>query len=157
MSAQTDSIQKPSDRRLEMIHKFQCPGCAHGYNPRECEKFKYEDDGYAFRCTSHTPGTFASEIGCIQLGLPKGFNRVRSYDLSDTTTKISLFESIAECSWNYLHLPVWAMEEDGFLFVRVYMPRIDTTKIAVIAGATISQLPTILCPTDMAAKLSEID
>lgn len=57
--------------------------------------------------------------------------------------------------WNDLNIPVWAMEEDGFLFVRTYMPRINMGATDIIEGGKREEL----CPNaiDVREFCEEID
>lgn len=43
--------------------------------------------------------------------------------------------------WSRFNVAVWAMERDGFLFVRTYMPRVDVTVVDVIEGGTLALVP----------------
>tara|TARA_B100000614_G_scaffold262909_1_gene300399 strand:+ start:4616 stop:5035 length:420 start_codon:yes stop_codon:yes gene_type:complete len=115
-------------------------------NPDECDSFKYHkhDEGNAgFGCHNHSPGTMLAgvivtggkqAIQNVVLGLPKGFDRCGPVDFNKQGVFVRLFDSTdqLEGHWNELNIPVWAMERDGFLFVRTYMPRINTCYVDVI-------------------------
>lgn len=85
--------------------------------------------------------------GHIALGMPKGFNRTRRNGNPDplfgTDNKLKVFfwEEGTSPGWDRLNVPVWAMEEDGYLFVRTYAPRIDKTWIDVVEGGKLSMVP----------------
>lgn len=126
-----------------MISKFQCPGCTCGCAPCEtCESFKPSHE-FGWSCDNHSAGTMISGIGKIFLGMPKGFNRVGANEqLGYIFQMIQLWDQGEKLPiWDYLNIPVWAMEDDGFLFVRHYCPRINQSYIHVIAGGKIDSLP----------------
>ena len=118
----------------EMVENFQCPGCMLGSDTK-CGKFKDEGKG----CESHTPSTrFLGMDVMIALGLPKGFNRVR--ELNDGHEgwkhKVQLFPAGEALNYDHLNVPVWAITEDGFTFVRVYLPRLDLPLLPSVTGVT---------------------
>jgi len=80
--------------------------------------------------------------GLLCLGLPKGFCRVSGHkDKSEAHVRIFLKEGY-DAHWdNRFNIPVWAMEQDGFLFVRTFMPRVDITVVDVIEGGTLALVP----------------
>lgn len=140
----------------EMIEKFQCPGCVSGPNPKTCPSFKLKEE-YAFSCGGHVMGTSINMQIHIALGLPKGFNRSPPRDdMMRTRSQLELglwLEGTAP-EWNFLNVPVWAMEEDGHLFVRTYSPRTDRGRIDVIEGGTLALVPQAI---DIKPKLEEFD
>ncbi len=91
--------------------------------------------------------------GVIALGMPKGFNRVEVApsnlliphdDLVDTLTArvpIMLWDSMEAFYATYkigkFNVPIWVMEQDGYLFLRVISPRINALSIHVIRGGYI--------------------
>ena len=122
-----DSEQK------EMIKEFQCSGCTCGSSPDDnCLKFE-QLSTEMFRCSNHSAGIFLSGAGKIALGLPKGFNKVGAL-AKEVTTNIRLMTKAAEKNYNYLNIPVWALEKDGYLFIRTYSPRINCGYVDVIKG-----------------------
>jgi len=127
---------------LQMIDEFQCPGCIHGVNTTECEKFEKRDDG-TLACKNHRPSTFIGGIGRIALGLPKGFNRCGTMEWPETPhCFIRLYEKPKDrTEYNKFNMPVWAMEKDGFLFVRCYSPRVNWTFVDVIQGGKLEHAP----------------
>jgi len=152
-----------TDTQKEMIEEFQCPGCTLGGDV-ECGGFKFEDWGeIGCQCTGHSAGTFMSGIGKIALGLPRGFNRVGTIktgfenedDKTKRSTNIRLLAEIPKDVYDHLNVPVWAMEEDGYLFVRVMSPRINYTFVDVIKGGNIEEV----CPDaiDVSTFVNEID
>jgi hypothetical protein len=131
--------------RLKMIEQFQCPGCVSGSDTK-CGKF-VEEEG---RCASHIAGTFMMPGGHIALGLPKGFNKTGMYYDSltskyDSTSKTNIHlytkdQHELAAFWNNCNIPVWALERDGFLFVRVYMPRVNFGMVQVVEGGTMQMI-----------------
>lgn len=144
----------------EMIENFQCPGCVCGSNTK-CGNFKVINGSFdGLRCDGHVAGTRMSMIGSIYLGLPKGFNRVgKSHD----SCEIWLYENKQFEYYNFCTLPIWAMEQDGYLFVRCYMPRVNMAVVQVIKCATSKELieyclkNKIPFPQDVAEFYDEID
>lgn len=126
---------------LKMIDEFQCPGCLHGINTSDCSQFKLMSDPSG--CTNHRPATFMSGAGKLALGLPKGFNRCGPIDFSlPGVTFIRLYEKIEDHhGWDKFNIAVWAMEKDGYLFVRTYLPRTNRTYVDVIKGGTLDKCP----------------
>lgn len=118
---------KPEKRKLKMVEQFQCSGCTLGSDTK-CGSFMlqlYGDNG--FRCMNHSFGTFILGAGKIALGLPKGFNKLGSADKMD----IWLYLKEDKPTFNHLNVPVWAMVEDGFLFCRVFSPRVNYAWVVV--------------------------
>jgi len=121
-----------------MTEEFQCPGCAVGMDTK-CGK--YAPDISNNSCRSHILGTFIMGAGHIALGLPKGFNKPARAPYSQTdynNMTLRFWGTGTKPLWNSLNVPVWAMEKDGFLFVRTYMPRIDYACVDVIEGGKLS-------------------
>jgi hypothetical protein len=142
-----------TDGKTAMIEEFQCSGCVSG-GDINCGVCKLESNNTGFYCSSHYSGTTLYPIGKIYLGLPKGFNRVG--ELSDKRkTHIRLSLDSSKISYDYLNVPVWAMEKDGYLFVRVYCPRINITYIDVIKGGILKDV----CPKalNVADFIDDID
>ena len=146
-----DSEQK------EMIEKFQCPGCTLGCNT-ECVTLHKEGD-ISFWCDSHSAGTIIMG-GKIALGLPKGFDKVgaltNSLNYDRRSTNIRLFSSSEKIfEYNFFNVPVWAMEKDGYLFIRTYCPRINISFVDVIKGGKREEI----CPDaqNVADFLDDID
>ena len=144
----------------EMIEKFQCPGCTLG-GDTDCGTLKFEELGYGmFRCSAHSAGTILMGAGKIALGLPKGFNKVGALSNSlthrDFSTNIRLvFNPEVFPRFDRINIPVWAMEEKGYLFIRTYCPRINYGYVDVIKGGKIEEL----CPDTVNPKdfYEEID
>jgi hypothetical protein len=125
-----------------MVEAFQCPGCVAGMNIK-CGAFDLEVDGGMFRCNGHCAGTvFAGPMGAttIVLGLPRGFHRLGPQAHSKTP-KMRLWVKGSRPDWDKYNVPVWAMEKDGFLFVRTFMPRNNYPMIDVIEGGTLDMCP----------------
>jgi len=129
-------------KREELVEKFQCPGCVCGSNTR-CGK--YELSTYGPACKNHVPGTVSWPGGTIYLGLPTGFNKVgmlgtTDFDEKSRNNTIRLWEAGTGPEFDRLNVPVWAMEQDGFLFIRTYAPRINASYIDVVEGGTFESL-----------------
>lgn len=142
-------------RRL--IEEFICPGCVGA--PGECYEPLDAGNVYGYGCSRHVLGTLAFPIGNFALGLPKGFNRPGPGNTRDKTRNTMLIrlwpaEEDRTPEWDRLNVPVWAMERDGFLFVRTYMPRINDTAVDVIEGGTMELVPNAI---DVGEFIEEID
>ncbi len=160
----TDVAEKTmTDEQKAMIEEFQCPGCTLGMDV-ECGSCKFEDMGdIGFRCEKHSAGTFFAGMGKLALGMPKGFNFVGTIrtgfetigDGDDRSTNIRLLLQSPKDSYDNLNVPVWAMEKDGYLFVRVMSPRINYTFVDVIKGGFFEAV----CPNalDVSTFIDEID
>lgn len=127
--------------QLQMIREFQCPGCSCGTYPDEgCGAYKLEEEknglgmcGAFFRCGGWSPGTFMGGVGRIALGLPKGFTRVGAVDLQIMKHYFRMYEKPEhKPEYDRFNIPVWAMEQDGYLFVRCVCPRNNWHYIDVI-------------------------
>ena len=149
----------------EMVEEFQCPGCVCGMDVT-CGAFAPKDEegpGANLACKGHVAGTTMAGLGEFYLGLPKGFCRVgvieRRWPHGSELAKhndnnnIRLFEKLP--NYDRLNVPVWAMEKDGYLFVRCFMPRINYTTVDVIKGGKFAELP--LNPINVAEFIEEID
>lgn len=135
----------------KMVNEFQCPGCVAG-SDTQCGKYKLDHRGES--CESHSPGTRMLGSGAIYLGMPKGFNRVGAI-LDEQTHNIRLFPKGSSVDvYDHLNVPVWAMEWEGFLFVRCFVPRRNYSFVDVIEGGTLDMVPTA---TNVAEFIDEID
>lgn len=128
------------DRIESMIEAFQCPGCVAGSDTK-CGAYRY--DAEQRRCMSHVLGTQLGLGNKIALGLPKGFNKPGFNEDGYALSKMNIrfFPKGEYIGWDKLNVAVWAMERDGFLFVRTYAPRINTTWVDVIEGGTLEMVP----------------
>ncbi|MCP4903002.1 MAG: hypothetical protein GY906_39060 [bacterium] len=149
-----------NEAQIEMVNKFQCPGCVCGTCPDDCPSFKFDDnDGYGFQCDGHVAGTMVLGVDSVYLGLPKGFSHVgdRPRDVNGEHVKshIRMWDR-GDPGYDHLNVPVWAMEKDGFLFVRCYCPRSNRTFVDVIKGMSFDALPDI-ARTNVAEILDAID
>jgi hypothetical protein len=139
----------------EMIEKFQCPGCVHGSDTK-CRKFDLNTECGVF-CENHALGTMGPGLRPFALGLPKGFNQPGPDDSRKTNKYkigIRLWTQGTSFEWDNLNVPVWAMEEDGFLFVRTYSPRINDGFMDVIESGDLSMVPGAI---DVSKFYDEID
>lgn len=137
-----------------LVERFQCPGCVSGCDTN-CGSYKW--DYRELRCTGHILGTMLGLGNNIALGLPKGFNKPGFSDKREgarNTMDIRLHPKGSSPSWDKLNIPVWAMVEDGFLFVRTYAPRINFGWVDVIEGGTMAMVPEAF---DVATIKDEID
>lgn len=141
--------------RDELIQKFQCTGCVCGSDTK-CGQFKLNTN-YGVQCTSHVLGTLVLGAGSIALGLPKGFNRPgpaqagpdASKMKHSNTMEIRLWSAdMTPPKWDHLNVPVWAMVEDGFLFVRTLAPRVGRLYVDVIEGGTLEMVPKAINVSD---------
>ena len=142
-----------NDKIKNLVEKFQCPGCVYG-GDTNCGSYKYNPG--ELRCTSHVLGTSLGLGNLIALGLPKGFNKPGFGDDGYAKNKmdIRLFGKGDYLEWDKLNVPVWAMEQDGFLFVRTFAPRINCSWVDVIEDGTMSMVPNAI---NVANFIDEID
>lgn len=137
----------------EFVAKFQCPGCVCGMNIN-CSSFAYDNE--ACCCTAHVIGTSFGVGNNFALGLPKGFNKPGFNEDHSTKNRMDIrfWQAGTYPEWNKLNVPVWALEQDGFLFVRTFAPRLNHSRVDVIEGGTLE-----LCPSAMnvAEFLDEIE
>ena len=140
---------------IEMVEKFQCIGCVCG-SDTQCGKFELYSE-YGNLCGSHVLGTSSSIGWSFALGLPKGFNKP-GYTVdrkgSRNQMMIRLWTEGTMPEWDHLNVPVWAMEQDGFLFVRTYCPRINDAYVDVIEGGKLVNVPGAI---NVAEFVDEID
>jgi len=139
----------------QMVEKFQCPGCVCGSDTK-CGR--YTPDSYGLRCTRHVLGTLLVLIGHIALGLPKGFC-CPGFETSGNrntrnTIDIRMWVVGTKPGWDRFNVPVWAMVVDGFLFIRTYQPRLNSTFVDVVEGGTLAMVPQAL---NVSEFIDEID
>ncbi len=139
------------DKVRRLVEKFQCPGCVVG-SDTSCGSFAVNERAAA--CLAHVAGTVGFPGGTFYLGLPKGFCKVGALP-EGWTNNIRFWIADTAPEWNTCNVAVWAMEQDGFLFVRTYMPRLNLGYIDVIEGGERARL----CPNalDVATFIDEID
>lgn len=127
--------------QLEMIEDKQCPGCIHGSDTK-CGTYKLEEDGYAI-CKNWRPSTFMGRVGRIVLGLPRGFCRTGCVEFNDSpNVYMRLYDSPENMmKYNKFNVAVWAMEKDGFLYVRCYSPRTNYLFVDVIKDGKMEHVP----------------
>lgn len=114
------------------IEELQCVGCVSGPNPSDCPVFRQEPmhDG----CVAHCAGT-STVYGRLNLGLPKGFDRVGAL-LADhgQHSNVRVFIDHEPPAWNHLNVPVWYHYDGRYTYVRTFCPRIGVQYADVIAG-----------------------
>lgn len=167
------TIALPQLRR-QMIEEFQCSGCTCGSDTK-CGSFSLQENDGGFRCGGWVPGTIIVPGGRVCLGLPTGFNKTGPIvmDYISQGGYLTLYESpealgdnpVSETNifageYNKLNLPVWAMEKDGYLFVRVISPRKCLPRVQVIKGGTFAifdKYPNVPRPIDVAEFADQIN
>lgn len=131
----------------EMVETFQCPGCIHNVGDvgTRCGKFRLHEVAASvgtlgMRCENNITGA-TDEGGKINLGLPVAFARVqyRENAREEVKTNIRLFVTPSS-HWDRFNVPVWGMEQSGYLFVRTYLPRVDQSYVDVIQGGRIHSI-----------------
>jgi hypothetical protein len=145
-----------TDDRTHEVKEFQCPGCTIGCDGEKFEAQTYpsEDGRPGIRCSNHSAGTFLSGVGQIFLGMPKGFSRVGPR--SDHLPEIWFFDEIPE--YDFLNIPVWGMEKDGYLFIRVFLPRTVRNMIHVVKDGKFADLASKHQGVfDLATEIDNID
>ena len=70
----------------------------------------------------------------------KGVVPSGGYDITQTHIRLHTKE-MKKPEWNKFNIAVWAMVENGYLFVRTYSPRINRSYIDVIEGGTLEMCP----------------
>jgi hypothetical protein len=153
---------------IELVEKFQCPGCVAGNT--ECGKYEPANPAGpgSVKCESHVLGTWAGIGNNFALGLPKGFCKPGPrldleksdpfYRTARYQIEIRLWSAGSPPTqpgfWDKLNVPVWAMEKEGFLFVRTYAPRVNCSWVDVIEGGTLALVPGAI---NVAEFIDEID
>lgn len=140
---------------IEMIEQFQCPGCVAGSDTK-CGSYESMGYGYA-TCKAHVLGTFVLGVGNFAIGLPKGFCKsgwIPNTDTSLSTMSIRCWVKGKKPEYDHFNVPVWALEKDGFLFVRVYLPRVNMTIVDIIEGGTLDMVPNAI---DVSKFYDEMD
>ena len=104
-------------------------------------------------CIGHAAGTRfgLGPNSLVMLGMPKGFNKVgdpvsalrlqQSQDKAPLCPLVRLWEKGNKPNWDHLNIPVWALVENGYLFVRTYCPRINIGFVDVIEDGSITMVP----------------
>jgi hypothetical protein len=144
------------DPKIQMIEKFQCPGCVCGLNTTKCDKFNIEDLGRnSFQCSGHVVGTriLGVRSNLLVLGLPKGFNRVGNQN-QEKGSIVRLHLNPEKTLFDKFNVAVWAMEEKGYLFVRTFVPRLNETHIDVIKKGTLALVTKAI---DVSEFIDDID
>lgn len=128
------------------IHKavetYKCPGCVCGSS--------VEDECYNFHvgngdCIAHVAGTYATSIGKILLGMPRGFDRLEPLETKNWKGfKIFKNEQNFERDfkgYNKFNVPVWKyLDEHGNTLIRGIMPRINCPFIHIFLGNRLDKI-----------------
>ena len=69
-------------------------------------------------------------------------------DIENRNTNIRLLTKADKNKYNFINIPIWAMEKDGYLFVRVYCPRINYGYVDIIKDGKHQEI----CPEDKNVK-----
>jgi hypothetical protein len=134
---------------IEAIENYQCSGCVCGGDTK-CGNF-VDDTG----CEKHVPGTAILGLGHILLGMPKGFNKIR-----ENKIRIYIFKSFDDANsafnnFNFLNMPIWKFNDEfNNTLLRIFMPRISTSCIAVILENCIDKIE---CLEITEKELDQID
>lgn len=142
----------------QMVKEFQCPGCMNGSDPADCEAVRPDDFGEG--CGAHFAATYLGLPGPatkVALGMPKGFDKVGVIPTTKdagTSTNVRLWTGLPKDLWNRLNVPVWAMEYEGHLIVRTFLPRVGRHYVDVVRGASLSDAPGAI---DVSDFLDQID
>ncbi len=139
-----------------MVERFQCPGCVCGCD-MTCGNYCRETSD--LQCTGHVLGKMLGTGNNFALGLPKGFHKPGiNWDAepprNQNQMQIRLWTSGTHPKWDHLNVAVWAMEHEGFLFVRTYSPRINDGVVDVIEDGDIGMVPLAIV---VSAFIDEID
>ncbi len=142
-----------STKMRKYVQKFQCPGCVVSAGV-DCTEYNY--DSKEQRCMSHGLGTMAGPGNLFALGMPKGFRIPgwREDRKARKTMDIRLWRKGKRPGWDRLNIAVWAMEHEGYLFVRTFAPRVNQTWVDVIEGGEIHFCPYAF---NVAEFIDEID
>ena len=142
----------------KMVEEFQCPGCVAGMNIR-CGSYEIDtlDQGCG-GCAAHVLGTQIGLGNPIALGLPTGFNKPSiNWDEKPprrrSKMRIRLWLKGDSPGWDHLNVPVWAMEKDGFLFVRTFAPRVDMSWVDVIERGSLEMVPNAINVAEFVDKI----
>lgn len=133
---------------LQMVDSILCPGCINGTDPETCSKFELLDERigekpHFFACKNWRPSTFMGGVGRIAIGLPRGFNRTGMVEFGEKPfTYIRLYEKPEDMpDYDKFNVPVWAMEHEGFLYVRCYSPRNNWLFVDVVKDGKLEHAP----------------
>lgn len=102
----------------QAVVEYQCAGCVNGpYD--EC--FLKSDNSLS--CDKHTAGTMMLSLGCLFLGMPKGFDRIGTCK----GTRIDIFETFEDGrGFDKFNVPVWKhIDTHGNTIVRGMHPRLN--------------------------------
>lgn len=127
---------------LQMIDDIMCPGCIHGTDHKTCPQFELDDDGF-FNCRNWHPSTFLGNVGRLAIGLPRGFCRTGMVEFGEKPfTYIRLYAKPEDMqTYDKFNVPVWALEKDGYLYVRCYSPRCNWLFVDVVKDGKLEHAP----------------
>lgn len=121
--------------QIQAIKTYQVPGDIGDFDETN---FEIQEGGYGWK--DHHPATYASGIGKIYLGMPKGFNRLGEF----TDMDLMIFKDYEQFSSFFkppFNLPVWKfLDEHKNTLVRGLMPRINRPFICVILGNCLDKI-----------------
>ena len=112
----------------DMTEKFVCPGCVCGSDTK-CGV--YEPNGIS-GCRRHVIGTSVNLCVPFALGLPVGFCRPGLATATEYGRWLDIYlftqddHDVLRSLQDEMNVIVWYHHDDGFLFMRMYMPRINT-------------------------------
>jgi len=158
MKIKTEDLHKAFEEVYKaMVEQFQCPGCVNGSSPVSCSKYVLQETDYlgveGKYCAAHAPGTmmtYGASFRKIVLGLPIGFNKY----VGDRP-ELYLFLNNQYPNYNKFNRAIWALEKDGYLFVRAYCPRINQGFINIIRDGKFCDLPSGV--VDVSEFIDEVD
>lgn len=118
-----------TDNKVEMIEKYQCPGCVLGSDTK-CGSYFLQQYGDQFNCLYHEAGTMIGFHMKTLLGMPKGFNKFNA----DAKPDLWFFEnkSWGDDASSISDFPVWKAKHDGRTFLRVVQPIVGCVQTHVI-------------------------
>ena len=116
----------------QTITEYQCPGCS---NSSFDQCYKKNDIGIG--CASHSPGTIVIPYGTVFLGMPKGFNRLRSIEKMSIIIWQSYEQFQKDWSFGYgkFNVPCWKyLDEFENTLVRGLSPRVNIPFLHIFVG-----------------------
>ncbi|MFA5071130.1 MAG: hypothetical protein WC511_02055 [Candidatus Pacearchaeota archaeon] len=144
---------------LKAVEKYFCPGCMQACNRGErCQNVSKSSNWGGFTCSKHHPGTFIGGLTKIYLGFPRGFNKVPAE--SPYNIKPEMVEICGPTDFNHLNIPVWALEDNGNLFVKYVSPRTNVVNVLIYLNLTLEKFREIVVKypvIDVSEFVNQID